>query len=29
MFGAITIDCEACTDEKDPSRAFPEEEKGA
>jgi len=30
MFGAITIDCEACTitDEKDPSRAFPEDEKG-
>jgi hypothetical protein len=25
MFGAITVDCEACTitDEKDPSRAFP------
>jgi hypothetical protein len=31
MFGAITIDCEACTitDEKDPSRAFPEDEEGA
>ena len=31
MFGAITVDCEACTitDEKDPSRAFPEDEKGA
>jgi hypothetical protein len=31
LFGAITVDCEACTitDEKDPSRAFPEGEKGA
>jgi hypothetical protein len=31
MFGAITVDCEACTitDEKDPGRAFPENEKGA
>jgi hypothetical protein len=31
MFGAITIDCEACTitDEKDPNRAFPEDAKGA
>lgn len=31
MYGVITIDCEACTitDEKDPGRAFPEDEKGA
>jgi hypothetical protein len=31
MFGAITVDCEACTitDEKDPSRAFPEDAKRA
>jgi hypothetical protein len=30
MFGAITIDCEACTmtDEKDPDRTFPSEAKG-
>jgi hypothetical protein len=30
MFGAITIDCEDCTltDEKDPSRTFPEDAKG-
>jgi hypothetical protein len=30
MFGAITVDCEACTmtDEKDPDRTFPREAKG-
>jgi hypothetical protein len=29
MFGAITVDCEACimTDEKDPDRTFPEDAK--
>ena len=31
LFGAITIDCEGCTitDEKDPSRTFPKDAKGA